>query len=61
MGVCGWEVTPEEHQSPSYKRKIMKPKQRGRLPVYLRNEGKSGEERSNVGAHKGIGVFNFFF
>lgn len=46
---------------PATKEKVIKPKQRGSLPVHLRNEGNSGEERQSGGAHKGIGIVKIFF
>lgn len=45
---CAWEITPEGTPKPQLQ-KANHQAQRGSLPVHLRNEGKSGEERSSVG------------
>lgn len=66
MRVCGWEMTPEGTPKPQLqKEKSSSPKQKGSLPVHLRNGSNIGEERSRVGgaAHKGVGggSLKFFF
>lgn len=62
VGVCGWEMTPEEHPKPQLqKKKSSSPKEEGSLPVHSEMGATVGKKGAEWGAHKGIGVFKFFF